>query len=906
MKKSLMLLLCGSLCFTSGRLVAAELIEAANINFGPKRPSPATGTEAQEPATPQPPQPPAPIAAPIPPPPPAPVVAPVPPPEPPPAVYVEPTGVPPAITTAASPANTEIEQVAREELVRRQEAQLAAQALVRQGQTAYDAGQYEDAAAKFEAALQTLPEAPATQADRDEAIDGVVRANYRLADDALTAGDLERARTYAKKALQYDPTSRAASSILSRAERKERAVVPPEEVPPTPPHREEEFLAKRNRIKELFRESRILINSGQYDRAEESLEQILVIDPYNSDARQYMDVLNQRRLKAATIGQETSRSLRLWEVTKGWVPPINLSRQEMERLTGGEGPIDKLAANKALINSKLNSIVLEQINFRDADIRDVLNFLSEESRRLDKIEADPAKRGVNILIQAGESGAATAPVLPTLPESLPPMPEVGGTEPDAGLSPLPAPPISPEPAVSASTAPRITLTLRNIPLIEALKYVTTAAGLKFRVESHAVLILPKDALEEELLTRTYRIDPSVLERVQGEAAETREITGDEEFRGLGEGAGTIGTFADVKKLFEDAGVPFPPGSSLSYYPRTSTIVVKNTPQNLEDFEKVLDAINVIPNQVEIEARFIDVAQSDLDELGFDWKVGHYLFGEYQTLGGNTAFADAPNLAQGQGRITGGLRDSTIVQASGVESLLGTGLSPSPNNIATLRGILTNPQFEVIVRALSQKKSTDVLSAPKITTISGNAAQIRVVQEFIYPTEFEQQVGDFVVSQIPTTFKTRELGVLLNVTPQVGPDGYTINLTLIPEVSEFLGFVDYSSGTDVGSVLTNQTAVSAASVTAKILQPLFASRNLATSIMIWDGQTVVLGGLLREDVQKIDDKVPFLGDIPLVGRLFRSKVDSRSKRNLLVFVTARLIDPAGNLVHPPEPVRILKP
>jgi general secretion pathway protein D len=75
--------------------------------------------------------------------------------------------------------------------------------------------------------------------------------------------------------------------------------------------------------------------------------------------------------------------------------------------------------------------------------------------------------------------------------------------------------------------------------------------------------------------------------------------------------------------------------------------------------------------------------------------------------------------------------------------------------------------------------------------------------------------------------------------------------------------------------------------------LFASRNITTSIVIYDGQTVVLGGLIREDINKIEDKIPFLGDLPFVGRLFRSKVDSRSKRNLLIFVSARLIDPAGN-------------
>jgi general secretion pathway protein D len=170
-----------------------------------------------------------------------------------------------------------------------------------------------------------------------------------------------------------------------------------------------------------------------------------------------------------------------------------------------------------------------------------------------------------------------------------------------------------------------------------------------------------------------------------------------------------------------------------------------------------------------------------------------------------------------------------------------------------------------------------------------------VQEFIYPTEFSTpqagSLGSSGTASIPSAFRTREVGVILNVTPTVGPDGYTINLTLVPEVSEFRGFIDYSP-----DPTTSSAGGTNSSVSYKIIQPLFETRNVQTSVVIWDGQTVVLGGLMREDVSKLDDKVPFLGDIPVIGRLFRSKVTSRSKRNLLIFVTANLVDPAGNKIH----------
>ena len=202
--------------------------------------------------------------------------------------------------------------------------------------------------------------------------------------------------------------------------------------------------------------------------------------------------------------------------------------------------------------------------------------------------------------------------------------------------------------------------------------------------------------------------------------------------------------------------------------------------------------------------------------------------------------------------------------------------------------------------MSQKQSTDVLSAPKVTTENNVAAQLKVVQEFIYPTEFSApQQG---TGSIPSSFKTRDVGVILEVTPQLQPDGYSIELKLSPSVTEFLGFIDYSPPptTSTGSGTAGSTTTSSSNLTTvayKIVQPLFSTRSVATSVVVFDGQTVVLGGMIKESVTKIDDKVPFLGDLPIVGRLFRSKVTNRSKENLLIFVTARLIGPNGLPIHP---------
>jgi general secretion pathway protein D len=144
-------------------------------------------------------------------------------------------------------------------------------------------------------------------------------------------------------------------------------------------------------------------------------------------------------------------------------------------------------------------------------------------------------------------------------------------------------------------------------------------------------------------------------------------------------------------------------------------------------------------------------------------------------------------------------------------------------------------------------------------------------------------------------------VILEVEPVVGPDGITIDLNLVPQVVEFEGFINY--GSPIQTTSTNALGMTRVNVLTPnvINQPIFSSRKVNTSVSVWDGQTVVLGGLMREDVQKTEDRTPILGDIPIVGRLFRTNVEQHVKRNLIIFVTARLMNPGGQLVNSTEEV-----
>ena len=214
-----------------------------------------------------------------------------------------------------------------------------------------------------------------------------------------------------------------------------------------------------------------------------------------------------------------------------------------------------------------------------------------------------------------------------------------------------------------------------------------------------------------------------------------------------------------------------------------------------------------------------------------------------------------------------------------------------------------------------------MAAPKVTTKSGVKATVKIVNEFIYPRAYDpptipqstqnliqsgpgvqntaNQPPPTVTPSFPRDFTKQDLGVVLEAKPTIGPDGYTIDLELHPKVTDFDGFINYGSPINAVGSTSTVTAlgilkepISQTLTTNSIKQPVFSIREVDTFVTVWDGQTVALGGLIREDIQKVQDKVPFLGDLPLAGRLFRSDADQKIKKNLVIFVTPRILDAEG--------------
>ncbi|HRZ13750.1 MAG TPA: hypothetical protein P5567_15005 [Kiritimatiellia bacterium] len=797
----------------------------------------------------------------------------------------------------------EARQKAMQEEVKRQAMQVDGEKKLEAGYTALQAKNYLAAAAAFEESVKNLPDRPQNAALLERARWGLAETYYQIASDQLQKENIKDARDNVEKALRAVPEHRPADALLKRIEKAEYIA----SLPKAPADRPE-TIEKQKTIDELLVEGRQFFDLEDYNKAEKLYEQVLLQDEYNVEAMRYLRRIDERRFKRRTTERNATVADMMQQVRDAWNPPVRDEAESPERLLEDKTVVDKTATQK--LQEKLTKIIIPSFEVRDGNIHDVIRNLDEMARA-----NDPEGFGVNILLnlnQPGAEGALSAPA--PAPAPMPTAPATGDEFDEFFTEPaMTAPVAAPTPGIRT-----ITLSLRRVSLLDAIKYITDIANLKFRIEDNVVIITPANVAVGRIITRMYPVQPSILDVI----VEKEEVT--EADRGGGGdfiamGGSTVTTKrGDVKEFFEKAGVPFPAGTSITYNSAISQLIVANTADNLDTFERILSQLNVIPTQVEIEARFVEVNQDDLEELGLQWILtDDWEIAQAENGYGSMAGTEHVKVSADQDGFTKGNRffafDNTTLAVSPVSpTTIRSDQQTAMGGILTAASVLTNPELTVILQALSQNGHSDLLSAPRITTRSGQNAQIQVVKEIIYPTEFEvtqptvQSQGDLVTPPVvtPGAFQTREVGVILNVTPTVGPDGYTIDLTMVPEVAELVEWIQYGSEITLPQNRTNPITGLLESgdplvYAFNIPQPIFSSRNVTTSLVIWDGQTVVMGGLIREELVSFKDKIPFLGDIPLLGRLFRTEGQKSRKTNLLIFVTARLVDPAGKPLHKAE-------
>jgi type IV pilus secretin PilQ/predicted competence protein len=291
--------------------------------------------------------------------------------------------------------------------------------------------------------------------------------------------------------------------------------------------------------------------------------------------------------------------------------------------------------------------------------------------------------------------------------------------------------------------------------------------------------------------------------------------------------------------------------------RTNTIFFRETRSNLDNVRKLLVTIDKPTKQVMIEARLVEVTANPTQSYGIDWSgvVG-------SASNGKTFSYGAPGSTSGS-NTSGNVPLSDFALGNPANpNILGNFSKLIPGQFA----ILSVPQMSATLRLLNEDNDAEFLANPRIVTADNLQAKIEINRAQPVPQlNFNEQTATAVFGG----FQDKKFGNTLIVTPSINKDNF-VTLKVKPEISNKVG---------------DSTFVFAG---ATVSSPIIDTRTLESNVLIRSGDTLAIGGLLQDEVAKARNKVPFIGDVPVLGYLFQNHLNSRVKRNLLVFVTPTII------------------
>lgn len=295
--------------------------------------------------------------------------------------------------------------------------------------------------------------------------------------------------------------------------------------------------------------------------------------------------------------------------------------------------------------------------------------------------------------------------------------------------------------------------------------------------------------------------------------------------------------------------------------RSDKLVITDIPPYLDKIKKVISRLDVKPRQVLIQARMIEVNKDFLRDIGFDWGTG--------TTGAESSTISTVGVDDD--RIGGQSLSSQVTPPSFAPEAGGVTVTyPYNAGLSLMFQKLSGTQFEVIFHALEENVDTNILSSPHIVTLDGHEATILVGTK--YPILKADTTGTETTTVTATLDYYQDIGIQLNVVPKIVSDN-SINMIIHPAVTDF-----------------TETLKSRGSANQIIAEyPIIQTREAETNIFINNGETIVIGGLLK-DIEKIsEESVPLLGKIPILGYLFKRDTKDRKKIDLLIFITAHIIE-----------------
>jgi general secretion pathway protein D len=625
---------------------------------------------------------------------------------------------------------------------------------------------------------------------------------------------------------------------------------------------------KDDKVNELLVKGRARYLYGDYQGALDAYREVLQYQPNNSESKAYQ--VRIRQMLSENSGQ--------WNrgVTKGKLLELLDETWKLPEVFNRENTKSDLGNGNDPVTEKMKTIRLpEGFLARDEPLDRALTKLSSLSQTYDKDQ-----KGVNIV-----------------------------------------------PVTDGGESPTVNLQLRDVTVFQALDYLCKRVGYSFSVSPSGIVEVRKDAGDSLLDTQFFELTQAAVVKMTGQGLNTTAPGGGatNPFGGAsGAAAPTDGNPQEmaIKSFLIRSGVPFEPPATLSF--DGTRLIVTGSPKNLDRVKNIIRRYSDI-KQVHIEAKFIEVEQKALNELGVNWSLTPNVAGNGGVTAAtnlrsiNRVFAQnntAPKNLTINSQITNSTGDTTSILQTfpNVAPSFpgGMNLGSIANTYAGTVNILSRETLALTIRAIEESAGSDLMSSPSLTVLDGKTAVIKVAQLLRYPQAYgdiQSNVGQggggnggvlgaaqtsvAITAGTPQDFTVQEVGVTLEVTPTVAADD-SIALNLKPKVTEFEGFVEYG-GTSVA--LTGGVTVT---VPSGFFQPIFSTREVTTDVTVFDGATVVIGGLTREEVKTIDDKVPVLGSLPLIGAAFRSTGKSVAKRSLMVFVTANLVSPGGATLRSTHP------
>ncbi|WP_353568203.1 Amuc_1098 family type IV pilus outer membrane protein [Haloferula sargassicola] len=779
------------------------------------------------------------------------------------------------------------------ELQRRSNAAAEAHELMVTGDKSYEEGNYEEAAKSYRRAVELLPAgAPALAEQRAHATERFAQASVEVARQARRFGDLDKAESVLDEVLKPEMAPDDVAAITE----KEQLLDPIR----TNPASSKEHTSDIEEVRFLLYRAQGAYDLGKYDEAALVYEDVLRVDPTNTAARRGMEKVAAAKSSYYDAARDHTRAEMMAMVDGAWElqpPALDEFGFEDVMVTNQQATID--------YSSKLRSIEIPVVMLEDVSIREAIDFIRAQAADLDTQEIDPARRGVNIVLDLGSDDQAILDK-------------------------------------------RFTINLRSVPIRKVIDYICQETGTVAVEQPVALVIRPAGSDSTDMMARTFRVPPDFLSSGAAGTQEDSPAEADPFGDNEDSGGGVTARRLTAQQVLESRGVSFPEGASANFNSANSELRVMNTSENLSMVQQVVDAMaSNEPTSVIVEVKVLRTTQRNLEELGFDWLLGNFGFAGMSDIPGASKFyigggtqgnggslAGMPAGGKYPNPVTAGNRSGQeAIPLDSIDDLIANrdritqSVVPRAPGALWVNGYLNDTFATMMMRGLSQKKGIDLMVQPSVVTRSGQAASVRVTEEFIYPTEYEppelpnsvgsdssafidlttgtvltgQSTGSIPVTpSTPTSFEMRETGVVLEVLPTVSSDKHYVNISLKPDLTEFDGFVNYGSPITAGasgsaSLVGGVVGISSDPIVItpnEILMPVFSKMGTETALTVADDSTVVIGGMLRESRQKVEDRTPILGDLPLVGRLFQSNVEAPTKTSILFLVHVRVVDAAG--------------